>query len=986
MPRVPHAPVRLRRAVVTAVTSSLLLTSCSAADGPTPRASPRAEQTSPTVATGPAATSPPARPCPTVQPTPPTGPSAEAVTADRPSSDLRVDVVRYPRPRTPGAPWSHWGQGMVTPDGRFFSAIGNHLGEDGNSFLFVYDPESSRLTRFSDVRSQVEGNPSWGYGKIHGQIVAIDCEQAVFSTYWGSRDGLRYTASYQGDQMFRLDTTTLDLEPLGTAVSERGVPSLAGHAGTGLIFGEGVDPGARSDDPGPRGTFFVYDTTDREVVFESDNPRHSGFRNVLVDAEGTAYIAGQDGELLTYRRGTNELGTHPGRLPGGGALRASTHPTDKGTVYGVTSKPYELFALTADGTISGVGAALGYTTSMAVEPDGSRFYYVPGAHGSQPELGTPLVSVDPDTGEQSTIVRLDDVVSQAAGLHTSGTYSVVLDSTTRRLFVMLNAGPAPDDRWGEVVLAVVHLPSPSDSDHDVATSVTETPDTSVATQCLPGRSLRTVYDAPTMGRPGALAFDDATGTWQAWDPLIGMYGHAVATADVNGDGWTDLFVGTFADRPDENYRVRGASGPSPDRLLLGGPNGFVVDTAFRLRPGRTSGAAFADLDADGDPDLVVARNVRDSARGRSPTTVLRNDDGRFREVATLDQPRGARSVGLLDYDGDDRLDLFVAEDRFSGGSSVLLRNLGGFDFTDVTRQAGLPLDLHGLGVGTGDLDGDGTPDLVVGGSNRVFLNSAAGRFVEQRDAIAPWPTFGDEDDPAGVALGDVNSDGRLDVLLGQHYNSTVDDGRRVPARLYLNTEASDGGIRLRDVTEAAGLPALPTKSPHVQIADLDNDGRPDIVTTAVGSDGPPVVLRQVGERAGVPRFEASAPSTAQYSVTGAVVDIDRDGRQDLVAVAWEPERPTTLWRNTAPAGHWVAVAAPPATVVEVRPERARPERDQDVLARAEVATSTGYAAGPSGHVWIGLGDVDRIEVSLTDPGERPITHSGLAADRLVVCQ
>ena len=73
---------------------------------------------------------------------------------------------------------------------------------------------------------------------------------------------------------------------------------------------------------------------------------------------------------------------------------------------------------------------------------------------------------------------------------------------------------------------------------------------------------------------------DATEQWGADEPLTGMRAHAIATADVNGDGWTDVFVGSFADRPVAEYQQRGATGPAPDRLLLGGPSGFRVDPSF----------------------------------------------------------------------------------------------------------------------------------------------------------------------------------------------------------------------------------------------------------------------------------------------------------------------------------------------------------------------------------------------------------------------
>lgn len=971
MPGHRSATARTRMTLV-ATSAALILAGCASVDGPGPTSSPSLPSPSATAA----ATSTAADTCPEVDAVAPSGPSARAVVAQDATDDsVRVEMLRYPRPDGPGNPWSHWGQGLVTPDGRFFSAIGNHLGADGNSYVFVHDPETQTTTRFADLLSLAD-DPSWGYGKVHGQIVPGDCGEAFLSTYWGTRDELEYSASYRGDLLVRLDTTTLDLESLGTVVEERGTPSLAG--GDGIVFGEAVDPYPARDLGRDQGTFFAYDTASGTLVHRSDSPAHLGFRNVLVAADGTAYVAGEDGALLAFRAGSDELQQHPERLPGGGTLRASTAPVQDGTVFGVTGAPYHFFAMAADGSITDLGPAPGYTTSMAAEPDGSRFYFVPGAHGRLPELGSPVVAFDTATGEQSTLARLDDLAGSSLGLHTSGSYSVVLDADRRRLHVMLNAGPASDSRWGEVVLATVHLPD----DGPPASAATAT----AIGRCTPQSQLATVYGLASDGRAQPVRLTDATGRWGATEPLTGMYGHAVATADVNQDGWVDLFVGTFADRPIEDYAVRGADGPSPDRLLLGGPGGFTVDDSFPGTRGRTSGAAFGDLDADGDPDLVLARNVRDGERASAPSTVLRNDDGQFVEVATLTEPQGARSIGLLDADADGLLDLFITEDRFSGGSSVLLRNDGRFTFSDVTDSSGLPADLDGLGVGTGDLTGDDAPDLVVGGSNRVFVNDGTGRFREAVGAIEPWATYGNEDDPAGVALGDVNTDGRLDVVIGQHFNSTIDAGQSAPVRLYLN-ETSDGAdLRLREVTEAAGLEPLATKSPHVDIADLDADGRPDIVTTAVGTDGRPVVFGQVAAETGVPRFRASASAdTQRYWVTGAVTDLDRDGRLDVVSVEWEPGRPTTLWRSAGSTGHWLAVAAPTGSHITVH-AAGQQSRQSGPLGTAQVGTSTGYAAGPSDRVWFGLGDVTSVDLSVRAPGSPPLERRGVAVDRLVTCR
>ena len=99
-------------------------------------------------------------------------------------------------------------------------------------------------------------------------------------------------------------------------------------------------------------------------------------------------------------------------------------------------------------------------------------------------------------------------------------------------------------------------------------------------------------------------------------------------------------------------------------------------------------------------------------------------------------------------------------------------------------------------------------------SNRLFV-AEGDRFVEADTAVFQWDTFGDEDIIAGVDIADIDLDGRMDLVVGHHYNSTVDFDTEVAVRLYLN--ASDGsGVRFIDVTETAGLVPLPTKAPHVE--------------------------------------------------------------------------------------------------------------------------------------------------------------------------
>ncbi len=474
------------------------------------------------------------------------------------------------------------------------------------------------------------------------------------------------------------------------------------------------------------------------------------------------------------------------------------------------------------------------------------------------------------------------------------------------------------------------------------------------------------------GGTTAPALVDATAELGLVDPLVGMYGHAAAAADVNADGWTDLFVAGFADRDDDEYRHRGADGPSPDRLLLGGADGFTTSDGFPGELARTSGATFADLDGDGDLDLVVARNPRpDGAIASRPTTVYENRDGTWVAAATVADDVAARSVAALDVDRDGLADLAILGDRFGGEPTQLLRNQGDLTFEDATDAWGVPDDLYGLALATVDLDGDGWLDIVTSGDERVLLGGPDG-FTVAEVPVLRWEVHGDEDDAAGIAVGDLDGDGRPDLAVGQHFNSTVDDGELVPVRLFLN-RSEPGAPALDDVTEASGSPGLPTKSPHVAIVDLDDDGLPDVVTSAAADDGSPLVLRNTGLTDGVPHVEVvGEPGDGEYWVTGVADDLDHDGRVDVFLVSWEPSVPSPAFRGTGGDGSWIEVdvgaLGPAATGAKVEARS-----DDDLVATGWAASTTGYAAGAPPVVRLGLGPASGdVTVTVTAPGSEPL--------------
>ena len=497
-----------------------------------------------------------------------------------------------------------------------------------------------------------------------------------------------------------------------------------------------------------------------------------------------------------------------------------------------------------------------------------------------------------------------------------------------------------------------------------------------------------------------VSFADDTAARGLLEPLKGMYAHAAAFGDVNRDGWQDLFVGTFANYPDANYQVRGATGPATDRLLLGGPSGFTPDAGFPGTHGVTAGATFADLDNDGWPDLVISRYTQPGTpRGDAASVVLRNVGGSFVDGPALPPLHRARAAAAFDYDGDGLLDLFMSDDWFfGGGASVLLRNRGGLAFEDVTARAQLS-GIQGFGASVVDLTADGWPDLVVAGTTvhadastpaaRLFVNSRNGTFREAPNAMFTWRTFASEDDPTGVTAGDLNRDGRPDLVIGQHFQSTLQRGTVAPIHAYLNRGLdAAGNPRFEDVTDASGLPALATKSPDVQVVDFDNDGWPDILTSASSAGGTrPTVFRNLGLVGDVPRFETPPGlGAAQYWVNSAVADVDRDGRVDVFVTDFDPARPSLLFVNGAPAGRWLDVSvAGPGQGAGSRVEVFAAGHLGDpagLLGMEEITTSTGYTTGRPPVAHFGLGGATTVDVRVIAPRSgATVSAAGVGVNR-----
>jgi enediyne biosynthesis protein E4 len=326
------------------------------------------------------------------------------------------------------------------------------------------------------------------------------------------------------------------------------------------------------------------------------------------------------------------------------------------------------------------------------------------------------------------------------------------------------------------------------------------------------------------------------------------YGMGVTVGDYDNDGHPDLFITRL--RRYDLFRNRG-DGTFEDVTERAGLAG--------LRHNPTS-AAFADFDGDGDLDLYVCHYVRPdpdhpplckNRRGEycycdpakfepAADHVFRNEHGRFVDVTEEAgfTDRDGRGLGVVaaDFDDDNRIDLYVAND---GTANFLFRNLGGFRFEEIGLMAGVAGSAEGgfqagMGVASADLDGDGRLDLLVTNlyleGTTLYQNLGHGMFA---DRSAAWGILSATRYSLGfgIAVFDATNDGRLDVAIT---NGNVNDFRpfypfAMPSRLY---EGRSGG-RLADVSDHAGPPwAVPRLGRGLATGDLDNDGLIDILVLA----------------------------------------------------------------------------------------------------------------------------------------------------------
>ena len=399
-----------------------------------------------------------------------------------------------------------------------------------------------------------------------------------------------------------------------------------------------------------------------------------------------------------------------------------------------------------------------------------------------------------------------------------------------------------------------------------------------------GNSLRPVLAAVagwtclvTFAQCATLSFTPAQPSY-----VLGVVPQSIAVADIDGDGKADLVTVGASGRV---CVVSNQIGTRSNVLSLG------ISSCFPLETGFQQSVAVADFNGDGKPDIVATNSYSSTVSVLLNVTVS-GDGANFTPQQEFSTGSFPYSVAVADINADGKPDLLVANAKDGTVSALLNMTASGAEVPSFAPQVTFAVGSLSPAVTAADINGDGKPDLIVAnahdGTVSVLLNMTVTGSTTA--AFGAQQVFAVGNYPYSLTTADINGDGKPDLVIVNLYDDTVS--------VLLNTTAARAILP----TFAAQYAFTSVGGPiAVAAADVDGDGKPDLIVANQVANTVSVLLDTTPTGATTPTFTTQSFATGMNPEAVAAADLNGDGKIDVIAGDDSPAHFSILLNTTGVA-------------------------------------------------------------------------------------
>ncbi len=324
---------------------------------------------------------------------------------------------------------------------------------------------------------------------------------------------------------------------------------------------------------------------------------------------------------------------------------------------------------------------------------------------------------------------------------------------------------------------------------------------------------------------------------------------------------------------------------------------FEPKVNFETNDGLSSEAFFGDIDGDGKVDVITAKRNTNSISIYRNTSISGqiNSSSFAPKIDIITGTSGSANPGPVaisfgDIDGDGKPDIAVA--NYRGGTLAVFRNLSTSGIISLSSRVDFAIGDFGTGASLRDMDGDGKLDAVITSffdGVSVLRNTATSGIINA-SSFASRLNFATGPNPFHASIADFDSDGKLDIAVPNANNYTVS---------LLHNTGTSGTVSFAPqqvVTYAGGTPVIGTGTYPLSAADIDGDGKIDLVVC-----NNTLSIAPIFRNTSVPGTITFAPqvnlTTSAPPAFASISDLDGDGKIDL-AIYNGLNNPILIYKNS----------------------------------------------------------------------------------------